>query len=201
MESSLMPAWQAIVKKIMDYILSIISIVLFSPVILVLAVLIKISGKGPVIYAQERIGKRGKPFMIYKFRSMQYNAEINEPLLAAMNDNRVTAIGRFMRRHRLDEIPNFINVLKGDMSLVGPRPERQFFIEQIIRKAPHYKRLYKVSPGITGWGQIMHGYTSNIDEMTEKLKYDLLYLDNMSLYFDLKIIMYTIFIIIKGRAV
>jgi exopolysaccharide biosynthesis polyprenyl glycosylphosphotransferase len=197
--NQLMPYWQANIKLIMDYSISIFSLILLTPLMLILAVLIKFSGKGPVIYSQERIGKNGKPFMIYKFRSMRNNSETGEPLLSSKNDNRVTGIGHFMRKHRLDEIPNFINVIKGEMSLVGPRPERLFFIDQIIRKAPHYRRLYKVTPGITSWGQVKYGYASNVDEMIERLEYDLLYLDNMSLLIDIKIIIYTLIIIIKGK--
>lgn len=197
----LMPAWQANFKQIMDYAGAFLSLILLTPAILILVILIRLSGKGPVIYSQERVGKNGKPFMIYKFRSMQTDAEHGKPLLSGSNENRVTDIGRFMRKHRLDEIPNFINVLKGEMSLVGPRPERQFFIDQIVKKAPHYHRLHKVKPGITSWGQVKYGYASNVDEMTERLDYDLLYLENMSIFIDMKIIIYTLRIIIKGEGV
>lgn len=198
---SLMPVWQANIKQIMDYALSFISLVVLSPVIMILAVLIKLSGKGSVIYSQERIGKNGRSFKIYKFRSMHEGAETDEPLLSGVNDSRITPAGRFMRKHRLDEIPNLINVLKGEMSLVGPRPEREFFIEQIVQKAPHYRRLHKVKPGITSWGQVKYGYASNVDQMIERLEYDLIYLENMTLLIDLKILIYTLLIILKGKGV
>ena len=196
-----MPVWQANIKQILDYSLATAALILLSPVMLILAILIRFSGKGPVLFSQTRIGKGGKPFIILKFRSMQSNAENNTPLLSSKNDTRITAIGRFMRKHRLDEIPNLINVLKGEMSLVGPRPERQYFIDQIIKKAPHYKRLHKIKPGITSWGQVKYGYASDVDSMIERLEYDLLYVENMSLLIDLKIIIYTVIIIIKGKGV
>jgi exopolysaccharide biosynthesis polyprenyl glycosylphosphotransferase len=196
-----MPVWQANIKQMMDYCLSVFFLIALSPVIILLAILIRISGKGPVIYSQERIGKNGKPFTILKFRSMQANAEKDKPLLSSKNDDRITAIGRFMRKHRLDEIPNLINVVKGEMSLVGPRPERQYFIDQIVKKAPHFRRLHKVKPGITSWGQVKYGYASDVNSIIERLEYDLLYLENMSLSIDLKIIIYTILIILKGKGV
>jgi exopolysaccharide biosynthesis polyprenyl glycosylphosphotransferase len=196
-----MHVWQANIKQIMDYLLAILALIVLSPLILILAVLIMFSGKGAVIYSQDRIGKNGKPFSIFKFRSMIADAETDQPLLSDLNDKRITPIGRFMRRHRLDEIPNLINVVRGEMSLVGPRPERQYFIDQIVKKAPHYRRLHKVKPGITSWGQVKYGYASDVDSMIERLEYDLLYLDNMSLSIDLKIIIYTGIIILKGKGV
>jgi exopolysaccharide biosynthesis polyprenyl glycosylphosphotransferase len=197
----IMPVWQSAVKKTMDYSLALFMLVILSPFLVVVGIIIRLTGKGPVIFTQERIGKHGKPFRMYKFRSMYDGAEKGEPLLSSRADPRVTAFGRFMRKHRIDEIPNLINVLKGEMSLVGPRPERQFFIDQIVEKAPHYRRLLKVKPGITSWGQVKYGYASNVDQMVERLEYDLLYLDNMSLLIDMKIMIYTILIIVKGKGV
>jgi exopolysaccharide biosynthesis polyprenyl glycosylphosphotransferase len=197
----LMPVWQSNIKQIMDYLIAFTLLIILCPVILIFAVLISLSGKGPVIYAQERIGKNSIPFTIYKFRTMKIDAEQDKPLLSNKNDNRITAFGRFMRKHRIDEIPNLINVLKGEMSLVGPRPERLYFIDQIVKKAPHYRRLHIVKPGITSWGQVKYGYASDVDSMIERLEYDLLYLENMSLAIDLKIIIYTIIDIIKGKGV
>jgi exopolysaccharide biosynthesis polyprenyl glycosylphosphotransferase len=199
--NSLMPVWQANVKQLMDYVFSVVCLVILSPVIGLLAILIKLSGSGPVIYRQVRIGRNGKPFTIYKLRSMNQNAEGDKPLLSSRSDSRVTNIGRFMRRHRLDEIPNLVNVLKGEMSLVGPRPERQYFIDQIVVNAPHYRRLLKVKPGITSWGQVKYGYASDVSQMIERLEFDLLYLENMSLLIDMKIMIYTLLIILNGKGV
>ena len=139
-----------------------------------------------------------KPFYIYKFRSMYTDSEKNGPQLSSQKDKRITKIGKFMRKTRLDETPQFYNVIKGDMSLVGPRPERQFYIDQIISKAPHYKHISKVKPGITSWGQVKYGYAENVDEMVARLKFDLLYVENMSLTLDVKILFYTILIMLKG---
>ena len=195
----IMPEWQANLKRVIDISFSIVALTLSSPLFLVLAIIIKATSKGPVFFKQERIGRYGKPFMIYKFRTMYVDAEKNGPALASENDKRITPIGRFLRKTRMDEIPNFWNVIKGDMSLVGPRPERQFFIDQIVKKAPYYVHLHKVRPGITSWGQVKFGYASNVDEMIERLKYDLIYLENMSLFADFKILIYTILIIVKGK--
>jgi len=196
-----MPAWQANIKEVLDYFMAIVGLILSSPVALALMIVIKVTSKGPIIYKQERIGQHGKPFHIYKFRSMYVDAEAGGPALSNQADPRVTPVGRFMRKTRLDEIPNFFNVLKGEMSIVGPRPERQFYIDQIVKVAPHYLHLQKVKPGITSWGQVKYGYAENIDQMVERLKYDLLYLENMSLYIDFKIMIYTILTIFKGKGV
>ena len=159
------------------------------------------SSKGPVFYSHERIGKYGKPFTIFKFRSMYLESEKNGPALSSKYDTRITKFGRFMRKSRLDELPQFYNVLIGDMSLVGPRPERQFFIDQIVKQAPHFTHLHKVRPGITSWGQVKFGYAENVEEMIQRLKYDIIYIENMSLYVDIKILIYTIKIIFKGQGI
>lgn len=194
----MMPSWQKTVKRIMDLFISIIAIIILSPVFIILAIFIKSGSKGEIIFKQERIGFKNEPFQIYKFRSMYADSEKNGPQLSSKYDIRITNIGRFMRKTRLDEIPQFFNVIKGDMSLVGPRPERQYFINKIIDKAPHYKHLSKVKPGITSWGQVKYGYAENVDEMIARLKFDLLYVENMSLSLDVKILFYTVIIMLKG---
>jgi exopolysaccharide biosynthesis polyprenyl glycosylphosphotransferase len=193
-----MPPWQLNTKRFMDIILSALAIIILSPVYLFCIIGVKLSSKGPAFYTQERIGISGKIFMIPKFRSMIIGAENGTPMLSSKNDTRVTPFGKFMRKTRLDEIPQFLSVLKGDMSLVGPRPERQFFIDQITQKAPHYRLLLKVKPGITSWGQVKYGYAENVDQMIERLKYDILYLENMSLAMDIKIMAYTLLTVLKG---
>ncbi|NOY36495.1 MAG: sugar transferase [Chlorobi bacterium] len=195
----LMPVWQVMVKTVFDYVSALTILVVTLPVSLVVSVIIKISSDGPVIYSHERIGRHGKPFTIYKFRTMVKNAEINGPALSSRNDPRITPVGRFLRKTRLDELPNFINVLKGDMSIVGPRPERKFFVDQIVKKDPDYIYLQKVKPGITSWGQVQYGYAENVDQMVERLQYDLNYIKNMSLYIDFKILILTLLTICRGR--
>jgi exopolysaccharide biosynthesis polyprenyl glycosylphosphotransferase len=194
-----MPEWQQTLKRLFDIGVSLIALLILSPLFLVLAMLIKWQDKGPVFYKQERVGLRGKKFNIIKFRSMFMNAESMGPALSSKNDPRITPVGRILRKYRLDEFPQFINVLEGEMSLVGPRPERQFFIEQIVLKAPHYKLLHRVRPGITSWGMVKYGYAENVDEMVKRLKYDILYIENMSLALDFRIILYTIVIMLQGR--
>jgi lipopolysaccharide/colanic/teichoic acid biosynthesis glycosyltransferase len=195
------PRLYLIVKTTIDYCLTIISITLLIPVILILAIVIKLSGKGPVIYTQERTGRDGKQFAIYKFRSMHDGTEEGIQLLSDKNDIRITSAGRFMRKHKLDEIPNLINVLKGEMSIVGPRPEQQYYVDRIIAKAPEYKLLQSIKPGITSWGQVRYGYASTVEEMIERLDYDLYYFENRSLWFDLKIVYLTFGIVIKGKGI
>ncbi len=197
----ILPAFQENIKHFFDLVISLFFLLILSPLILFLMIGVKLSSKGPIFYSHERIGRYGKPFTIYKFRSMYVDAEKSGPELSSKNDPRITKFGRFMRRARLDEIPNFFNVLKGDMSLVGPRPERKYFIDLITKKAPHYAHLLKVKPGITSWGQVKFGYAENVDQMIKRLKYDLIYLDNISLYVDLKIIIYTLRTIIRGKGV
>ena len=194
-----MEEWQYSVKRLMDILLSLLALVLLSPVFLVTAIIVKCTSPGPIFYAQERIGYRGKPFKMHKFRSMYVDAEASGPALSSDDDPRITPFGRIMRKYRLDEIPQFYNVLKGTMSLVGPRPERQYFIDKIVERAPEYMLLHKVKPGITSWGQVKYGYAENVDEMVERLRYDLLYLENMSLATDIKILLYTVLIIFQGR--
>lgn len=197
--NGLMPAWQENVKRLIDVIGSILAIVLFSPVFIVLAILIKLESKGSVLYQQERIGKFGKPFMIYKLRSMVNDAENDKPLLSSSEDSRITRIGQFLRRTHLDEIPQFFNVIKGEMSLVGPRPERKYYIDQIAEIAPYVTHLQKLRPGITSWGQVKYGYASNVEQMVERLQYDMVYLKNISLYVDFKILIYTVMECFRGR--
>ena len=195
----LMSEWEYSLKRIFDVLISLVAMIVLSPVYLVTAVIVKCTSPGPVFYAQERIGYRGRPFKMHKFRSMYVDAEKSGPALSKDDDPRITPFGRFMRKVRLDEIPQFYNVLKGTMSIVGPRPERQYYIDQIVKQAPEYLLLQRIKPGITSWGQVKYGYASTVDEMVERLRYDLLYLDNMSLTTDLKILLYTIIIILQGR--
>lgn len=196
--SEVMPVWQRSVKRAIDIVASLVSLLVFTPMFIVLAVLVKTSSSGPVFFLQERIGKNGRPFQIIKFRTMVVNAEASGPQLSSSNDPRITSIGSFMRKTRLDEFPQFYNVLVGDMSLVGPRPERKFYIDQIVKIEPQYLELNQVRPGITSWGQVKYGYAENVDQMLDRMKFDLLYLKNRSLSLDIKIMLYTILIIFRG---
>jgi exopolysaccharide biosynthesis polyprenyl glycosylphosphotransferase len=195
----IMPPWQQSLKRIFDVAVALLALTVFLPVYLIVALGVKLTSKGPIFYSHYRIGLHGKPFRIHKFRSMYVDAERNGPALSSENDPRITSFGRFLRKTRLDEIPQFFNVLIGEMSLVGPRPERQFFIDQIVAQAPHYRHLHNVKPGITSWGQVKYGYAENVEQMIERLKYDLLYIENMSLYVDFKILIYTVLIVVQGR--
>lgn len=190
-----------IIKQIFDISFAFLSLLALSPLLLLLSLVIRLSGRGPVIYSQDRIGRNGKPFSIYKFRSMVYDAERGVPLLSGDNGERITRIGRFIRKYRIDEIPNLINVLRGEMSVVGPRPERRFFIDQIVIRAPLYTELQSVKPGVTSWGQVKYGYASSVDEMIERLDYDLYYMKHRSLWFDVKIIIYTVGTVLRGKGV
>jgi exopolysaccharide biosynthesis polyprenyl glycosylphosphotransferase len=190
------------IKRVADVVLSAVIMVLLIPVYLVVAILIKIDSKGPIIFKQERVGYHNKVFNIYKFRSMVTNAEKdNVPQLSSDNDPRITRVGHYLRKYRIDELPQFWNVIKGDMSLVGPRPERQYYIDQIVARKPAYLLVHQVRPGITSMGQVKFGYASSVDEMLERLDYDLLYIENMSLLNDIKILVYTIKIVLTGEGV
>lgn len=193
--------FQKNMKRTIDVGTSLLGGLLLSPLLIVAAIGVRMSSPGPVIYRQERIGRGRKPFHILKFRSMREDAEKDGPQLSQENDSRVTPWGRVMRKYRIDELPQLWNVIKGDMSLVGPRPERTFYIDQIVRRAPYYGLIFQVRPGVTGWGMVKHGYASTVDEMVARSRYDLLYLNNMSLTTDFKILIHTVNTVIQGVGV
>ena len=187
-------------KRAFDIIFSLGVLIIGSPIFLLLALITRLTSPGPAFYAQERVGRQGKIFRIYKFRSMYTDAEKTGPVLSGgLLDTRITPWGRFMRQTRLDELPQFVNVLRGDMSVVGPRPERQFFIDKIVEIAPEYHSLLKVKPGITSIGQIKYGYAATIEEMVQRLRYDLLYPERRSFFFDMWIIAQTLRVMAQGR--
>ncbi len=194
-----MPHGQKIIKRAVDILFSLLFLILCSPLLLFVAFMVRRSSAGPIFFKQERMGQFGKPFQIIKFRSMYVDAEKDGPALSSDADPRITPWGRIMRKYRLDELPQFWNVVLGEMSIVGPRPERKFFADQIVEKAPYYRQLLRIKPGITSWGMVKFGYAENVDEMIERLKYDLIYLENMNLLNDLKILIYTVLIVFQGR--
>ena len=199
-DNNFSPAEQNI-KLFLDKVCSVVALLLLSPLFAYIAWRVKKDSPGPVFFRQERIGYLGQPFWMYKFRTMYVNAEENGPSLSSEDDPRVTPFGRIMRKYRLDELPQFWNVLKGDMSLVGPRPERKYFIDEIVKTAPYYYLLHNVRPGITSLGMVKYGYAASVDKMVERMEYDILYYENMSLTLDLTILIYTVKTVITGKGV
>ncbi len=194
-----MQPWQQNTKRFVDITASIASLVLLFPFFILVALIIKLSDGGSIMYSQDRVGKGGVPFKLFKFRSMKENAEPNGPALSSDHDKRITPFGRIMRKWRIDELPQFWNVLKGGMSVIGPRPERQHFIQEMSHVAPQVKHLQRVKPGLTSLGMVKYGYAQNVAEMIDRLKYDVIYIEKRSLGLDFKIFLYTIVTLIRGR--
>lgn len=199
--NSSMTDWETSFKRFFDIIVSFFALILLSPILLYFIIKIKKDSKGSAFYRQERIGRFGLPFNILKFRTMYDGSENGTPKLSSANDERITPVGKMLRKYRIDEIPQFWNILKGDMSIVGPRPERRYYINRIIEEAPYYCLLYKIRPGLTSWGPIKIGYSDSIEKMIERLNYDIIYMENMSLVTDIKILIYTLEIIFKGKGI
>ncbi len=196
----LLRPWEEAAKRTLDVVVSLMLLLLGSPIIIATAIAIKMTSSGPLIYSQERVGKDGKRFRIFKFRSMYVNAEQAGPQWASKNDPRVTPLGRFLRKSHLDEVPQLWNVLKGDMSLVGPRPEREFFVKQLIEEIPYYNRRHRVRPGVTGLYQAMvDKYDENLDDVRQRVKYDLMYIESMSFRLDVKILFRTGYMMFRGK--